>query len=114
MADASKLKRLGAPPPLEEARTDLIPEPVSSASESPRQDSHIPAGPTRPPEPENEDYQRVDGRALRKTGRTIPFSTRVNVNTDRLIRRLAGKHGMLIAEVVERGAQLLEKELESK
>src|SRR3954451_20573660 len=105
MADASKLKRLGTPPPFEEARTDLMPELVSSAPESPRQDSHVAARPTRPPEPENEDYQRIDGRALRKTGRTIPFSTRVNVNTDRLIRRLAGKHGMLIAEVVERGAQ---------
>jgi hypothetical protein len=111
MADASKLKRLGAPPPLEEARTDLMPEPASSVPESSRQNPNLP---TRPPEPENEEYERIDGRALRKTGRTIPFSTRVNVNTDRLIRRLAGKHGMLIAEVVERGAQLLEKELESK
>jgi hypothetical protein len=114
MADASKLKRLGVPPPLEEARTDLMPEPASSVPESPRQQSNIPTRSTRSPELENEDYERIDGRALRKTGRTIPFSTRVNVNTDRLIRRLAGKHGMLIAEVVERGAQLLEKELESK
>jgi hypothetical protein len=114
MADASKLKRLGAPPSLEEARADLVPEPQQSepfgttAAPAPRPVQ------TRQPEPEIDDYERVDGRTLRKTGRTIPFSTRLNMDTDRLIRRLAGRYGLLIAEVVERGAHLLEKELEKK
>jgi len=104
MADASKLKRLGSPPPLEEARTDLAPE-------------ALPAPPTRqaaikqPPEPEAEDYQRIDGRTLRKTGRTIPFSTRVRPDADIRIRRIAAKYDIYISEVLEFGALLLEREL---
>ena len=122
MADASKLKRLGSPPPMDEARADLIPapsvaEPGSEVKPSPKVEAGAPAPQSiwRPEaQPDTEDYERVDGRTLRKTGRTIPFSTRLNADTDRLIRRIAGKHGILIAEVVERGAILLQKELESK
>jgi hypothetical protein len=123
MADASKLKRFGSPPPsIDEARADLIPEPPvvepePEVKQQPKVEAAAPAPPpTRRPEPqpEIEDYERVDGRTLRKTGRTIPFSTRLNADTDRLIRRIAGKHGILIAEVVERGALLLQKELENK
>jgi hypothetical protein len=123
MADASKLKRFGSPPPsINEARADLIPEPLvvepeSEAKPEPKVEAAAAAAPPirQPePQPEIEDYERVDGRTLRKTGRTIPFSTRLNADTDRLIRRIAGKHGILIAEVVERGARLLQKELENK
>jgi hypothetical protein len=121
MADASKLKglgRLGAPPPLEEARADLVPPPEAVPEPTPPPPVPPPEAPSvmqsRPQVVEIEDYERVDGRTLRKTGRTIPFSTRLNVDTDRLIRRLAGKHGILIAEVVERGAKLLEQELSKK
>ena len=122
MADASKLKRLGSPPPIDEARADLIPapsivEPEWEVKPQPKVEAVAPAPqPIQRPEaqPEIEDYERVDGRTLRKTGRTIPFSTRLNADTDRLIRRIAGKHGILIAEVVERGVILLQKELESK
>src|SRR3954466_2498616 len=101
MADASKLKRLGAPPPLEEARSDLIPAPPPP--------SPAPVAAEPPPE---EDYERIDGRSLRKTGRTLPFSTRINADVDKLIRRLAAKHKLLIAEVIERGVYLVQKELE--
>lgn len=122
MADASKLKRFGAPPPsIDEARADLVPEPSEPEPQVEEPPPRVAAAtPPKPavrqaiPEPEIEDYERVDGRTLRKTGRTIPFSTRLNADTDRLIRRIAGKHGILIAEVVERGALLLQKELESK
>jgi hypothetical protein len=126
MADASKLKRFGAPPPsIDEAREDLIPEPPAAEAVPEMQvQSPVNAGPIIParqptvaqpePEPEAEDYERVDGRTLRKTGRTIPFSTRLNADTDKLIRRIAGKHGILIAEVVERGALLLKQELDKK
>jgi hypothetical protein len=123
MADASKLKRFGSPPPsIDEARADLIPEPPvvepePEVKQQPKVEAAAPASPPfrQPePQPEIEDYERVDGRTLRKTGRTIPFSTRLNADTDRLIRRIAGKHGILIAEVVERGALLLQKELENK
>jgi hypothetical protein len=116
MADASKLKRFGSPPPsIDEAREDLIPGPL--VAEPKEVETPTPTQPqVRHPEPqlEIEDYERIDGRTLRKTGRTIPFSTRLNADTDRLIRRIAGKHGILIAEVVERGALLLQKELENK
>jgi hypothetical protein len=101
MADASKLKRLGAPPPLEEARSDLIPAPPPP--------SPAPVAAEPPP---GEDYERIDGRSLRKTGRTLPFSTRINADVDKLIRRLAAKHKLLIAEVIERGVYLVQKELE--
>jgi hypothetical protein len=123
MADASKLKRFGSPPPsIDEARADLIPDPPAVGSEPevkppPKVEAMTPAQPQArqpEPQPEIEDYERVDGRTLRKTGRTIPFSTRLNADTDRLIRRIAGKHGILIAEVVERGTLLLQKELENK
>ena len=123
MADASKLKRFGSPPPsINEARADLIPErpaadPQSEVRPQPKVEAAAPAPPPiQQPDPqlEIEDYERVDGRTLRKTGRTIPFSTRLNADTDRLIRRIAGKHGILIAEVVERGALLLQKELDNK
>jgi hypothetical protein len=122
MADASKLKRFGSPPPsIDEARGDLVPEPAAIEPERPQPEAKVEIAtqsqpPVRQPEPQPEfnDYERVDGRTLRKTGRTIPFSTRLNAETDRLIRRIAGKHGILIAEVVERGALLLQKELESK
>jgi hypothetical protein len=123
MADASKLKRFGSrPPSIDEARADLIPDSsvVEQEPEPQPQAKVEAAAPTPPPirqpepQPELEDYERVDGRTLRKTGRTIPFSTRLNADTDRLIRRIAGKHGILIAEVVERGALLLQKELENK
>jgi hypothetical protein len=122
MADASKLKRFGSPPPsIDEAREDLVPEPAAIEPEPPQRHAKVEITtqaqpPTWQPEPQPEfnDYERVDGRTLRKTGRTIPFSTRLNAETDRLIRRIAGKHGILIAEVVERGALLLQKELENK
>lgn len=123
MADASKLKRFRAPPPsIDEARADLIPsspDAETAAEEIPQAKLGVAVAPRHPtrqpePEPEIEDYERVDGRTLRKTGRTIPFSTRLNAETDKLIRRIAGKHGILIAEVVERGALLLQKEFERK
>jgi hypothetical protein len=120
MADASKLKRFGSPPPsIDEARQDLVPDPPAVEPEpevkpQPKIET-APPPPIRPEsQPEFDDYERVDGRTLRKTGRTIPFSTRLNADTDRLIRRIAGKHGILIAEVVERGAHLLHLELEKK
>ena len=115
MADASKLKRLGSPPPLDEARTDLVPEPLSVAP-----DPALPVSATQTPasaaqqliQPNADDYQRVDGRTLRKTGRTVPFSTRVREKTDALIRNLSATyHPLLISEVVELGALLLEQQL---
>lgn len=115
MADASKLKRLGSPPPLEEARTDLVPELSPAAPEPARPVSTTRALASVAPQSsqgDGDDYQRVDGRTLRKTGRTVPFSTRVREKTDARIRRLSATYPpLLISEVVELGALLLEQEL---
>ena len=115
MADASKLKRLGSPPPIEEARTDLVLEPLSAVPEPVRSVSAtraLASAAQQMIQPTVDDYQRVDGRTLRKTGRTVPFSTRVKERTDARIRNLSATYQpLLISEVVELGALLLEQEL---
>jgi len=111
MADASRLKRLGAPPSLEEARVDLALEPVAARNESaPEPPTKRPA-PVSKPDPAPDEYERIDGRSLRKTGRTVPFSTRVSLDLDNRIRRIAAKHRMLIVEIIEQGVDLLEEKL---
>jgi hypothetical protein len=65
MADLSKLRRrntLGAPPPLEEANQNL-------------QTSEIAAAVMRPAALPHEEHHRIDGRSLRRTGRTVQFAT---------------------------------------
>jgi hypothetical protein len=86
-ADISKLmkKRLGPPPPIEEASNNLAaPEvaPVDSAPVSPA--------------------RREDGRTLRRTGRTIQFSTRVSQKFDDEFRAIAKAEHILLAELLER------------
>jgi len=108
MADASKLKRLGAPPSLDEARADLAPEQLPVESSTPR------AGPETHATRTDDEFDRIDGRSLRRTGRTLPFSTRVSVDLDRRIRRIAARHRMLIVEIIEQGVDLLEEKLNQK
>jgi hypothetical protein len=96
MADASKLKRLtksglGAPPPATEAREDLV-ESASLPSPAPVE----PAG------------SRIDGRSLRRSGRTIQFATRVSPEFDERVREIARRERILIVEVLERALQALE------
>jgi hypothetical protein len=111
MADASKLRRLGAPPSIDEARVDLVPEPPIPDTTPPP----AAVAPAQNPRPEpDDDFDRIDGRSLRKTGRTLPFSTRVSVDLDRRIRRIAAKHHMLIVEIIEQGVDLLEEKLNNK
>jgi hypothetical protein len=93
MADASKLKRLpksslGTPPPIEEARTDLSASPISNT-----------------PAPET----RIDGRTLRRSGRTVQFATRVSPEFDARVREIARRDGILIVEVLERALASLEE-----
>jgi hypothetical protein len=114
MADASRLKRLGAPPSLEEARVDLALEPVATRNEPTPETPTMQAVPVPKPEPEFDEYERIDGRSLRKTGRTVPFSTRVSLDLDNRIRRIAAKHRMLIVEIIEQGVDLLEEKLKRR
>lgn len=121
MADASRLKHLrrpsllGAPPPLEEAR-DLglaspatpIPSGAPSPPEARLAPSAIPqtelpaAGPNPSP-------PRIDGRTLRRSGRTIQFATRVSPEFDARIRAVAQRDGLLLVEVLERALDSYEK-----
>lgn len=110
MADASKLKGLrrsglGAPPPLDEARTDLAPAsapevpPIPSSSAQP-----VAAGAARllkRPDATGERVGRMDGRTMRRSGRTVQFATRVSPKFDERIRQIAMRDGMLLVEVLE-------------
>jgi hypothetical protein len=113
MADASKLKHLrrsglGAPPPMEEARSDLAPLPdqadrlVGREVEEHRDDhgSRIAQPHSSPP--------RIDGRTLRRSGRTVQFATRVSPEFDERIRQIAQREGLLLVEVLERALEALE------
>jgi len=111
MADASKLKGLrrsglGVPPPQDEARTDLAPEPLRDASSSTgsataaRQPRRTAAAAPQP--------GRMDGRTMRRSGRTVQFATRVSPEFDERIRQIAMREGMLLVEVLERALDAYE------
>lgn len=111
MADASKLKGLrrsglGAPPPPDEARIDLAPEPPRAALPSAR-----PATAARQPrrtEAAASQPGRMDGRTMRRSGRTVQFATRVSPEFDERIRQIAMREGMLLVEVLERALDAYE------
>jgi hypothetical protein len=121
MADASRLKGvrrqgLGVPPPLEEARTDLAlpPEPPVPAA---RPDAPVPE--SRAEHPIGERVRqgaaaeppragRIDGRTLRRSGRTVQFATRVSPEFDERVRRIALRDGLLLVEVLERALDAYE------
>ena len=111
MADASKLKGLrrsglGAPPSSEEARMDLAPEPLPAAparswtSPAMRASQRSEVAPSR--------ANRIDGRTMRRSGRTIQFATRVSPDFDERIRQIAMRDGMLLVEVLERALDAYE------
>ena len=111
MADASKLKGLrrsglGAPPPPDEARIDLAPEPPRAAPPSAeaataaRQPQRTEAAAPQP--------GRMDGRTMRRSGRTVQFATRVSPEFDERIRQIAMREGMLLVEVLERALDAYE------
>ena len=111
MADASKLKglrrsKLGVPPPPDEARTDLgleSPLTVLAANEStPATRASQPLGIPSP------HANRLDGRTMRRSGRTVQFATRVSPDFDERIRRIAMRDGMLLVEVLERALDVYE------
>ncbi len=99
MADLSKLKRrntLGDPPPIEEASQNL-------------QAPEITAEITQPAALPREEHHRIDGRSLRKTGRTVQFATKVSLEFDDKLRRIAQRDGLLLVEVLERALEAYEK-----
>jgi hypothetical protein len=99
MADLSKLRRrntLGDPPPIEEASQNLRTPETASAVVQP---AALP----------REEYHRIDGRSLRKTGRTVQFATKVSVEFDDTLRRIAQRDGLLLVEVLERALKAYEE-----
>ncbi len=118
MADLSKLKRrntLGAPPPLEEASQNLkAPEiaPVVALDATPPRTAVTPQ--PRPQaagkgqERTNQGHTRLDGRSLRKSGRTLQLATRVSWEFDDKLREIAQRDGLKLVEVLERGLDAYE------
>ena len=117
MADASKLRRLrraclGAPPSVEEARSDLTPE---QEGDSARQHDLQYSGPPREAEMGARPHdgiapraRRIDGRTLRRSGRTVQFATRVSPEFDERIREIARREGKLLVEVLEQALDAYE------
>lgn len=120
MADASKLKSirrqgLGAPPSPEEARDDLslavgpeqTPQQVVAAHQY-----EVASSPATEPPPRSPDAplyaSRIDGRTLRRSGRTVQFATRVSPEFDDRLRRIAMRDGLLLVEVLERALDAYE------
>lgn len=87
MADFSTLKKkskFGPPPCVEDVKDNLdLPE------------SHV-----------NEHSQLLDGRSLRKTGRTHQLATRVTYDFYREVKQLSLDENIKIAELLERAIRL--------
>jgi hypothetical protein len=119
MANLEKLKRrntLGTPPPFEEASQNLqapeIVPVVTAPAASPRGEAvpvRTPVGEQQgdPPQPHDAQY-RIDGRSLRRTGRTLQLATRVSWEFDDKLRRIAQRDGLKLVEVLERALEAYE------
>jgi hypothetical protein len=99
MADLSKLKRrntLGDPPSIDEASQNLQAPEIAGEDLQPTALPH-------------EEHHRIDGRSLRKTGRTVQFATKVSLEFDDKLRRIAQRDGLLLVEVLEQALEAYEK-----
>jgi len=118
MANLSKLKRrntLGAPPPLEEASQNLKAPEVAPVVAPSAPQPRAAVTPLRQPEtagkgPEmaNHGRGRLDGRSLRKSGRTLQLATRVSWEFDDKLRHIAQRDGLKLVEVLEQGLDAYE------
>lgn len=117
MADLRRLKRrntLGAPPPLEEASQNLkAPEVAPATTPTPPVTQRVVA-PEAPAavsviSPTQHEAIRVDGRSLRRTGRTLQLATKVSWEFDDRLRRIAQRDRKLLVEVLEHALDAYEK-----
>lgn len=118
MADLSKLKRrttLGAPPPLEEASRNLkAPEVAPVVAQAPAEPdgpviaSGRPRNAVKAKAVGHQPPVRIDGRSLRKSGRTLQLATRVSWEFDEKLREIAQRDGLKLVEVLERGLDAYE------
>jgi hypothetical protein len=120
MADLSKLRRrntLGAPPPLEEASQNLQAPEIAPVMEPPAEVPRRATVPSQEPASTPEDaipqpphqQLRIDGRSLRKTGRTLQLATRVSWEFDEKLRYIAQRDGLKLVEVLERALEAYEE-----
>lgn len=56
-----------------------------------------------------EDYELVDGRSLKRTGRTHQLSTRVTDVFYKRVKMIAARDGLKIVELLEVGIDMYEK-----
>ena len=99
MSKLKSRKTLGAPPPVEEASQNL--QAPEIAGEAPP-----------PPAPVPEEYQRIDGRSLRrlrKSRRTVQLATKVSEEFDSKLHYIAQRDGLLLVEVLERALEAYEE-----
>lgn len=114
MADASKLRsrrKPSAPPPPDDVNphvADLVPqaafEQATPVTEAVREKPLADAASAR-----QERQQRVDGRTLRRSGRTLQFATRVSAEWDGRLREAAQARGMMLVEVLEQSLMAWER-----
>jgi len=118
MANLSKLKKrrntLGAPPPLEEASQNLnAPEIAPVHRDNITDQAVVPDARTHghglATSPPTGEPARIDGRTLRKTGRTLQLATRVSWDFDDRLRRIAQREQRKLVEVLERALDAYEK-----
>lgn len=103
MADLSKLKRrntLGTPPAPEEASENLAAPEIAPTH---LRVASLPSAPAA-----LRGHGRIDGRTLRRTGRTVQFATRVSLEFDDRLRRLAQRDGLKLVEVLEHALDIYE------
>jgi hypothetical protein len=119
MANLSKLKRrntLGVPPPFDEASQNLQAPEIAPVVTAPAVLSRVEAVPVRIPvgepqddtQPPRDAQYRIDGRSLRRTGRTLQLATRVSWEFDDKLRRIAQRDGLKLVEVLERALEAYE------
>jgi hypothetical protein len=53
-------------------------------------------------------FEKVDGRSLRKTGRTHPFSTHIKRETHNEMKRIVARDGITIGELIEKAIEAYE------
>ena len=95
--DALKRKGLGAPP--SPADTGSVLEAPETAPSAPVVQLHNRAPST---------VREMDGRSARKTGRTVPFATRVSETFDEQFRKVARADGLLLAQLLEKALEAYE------
>ncbi len=110
-AAAAKFKKnpLGSAPKPHETQGNITAPEEAPAAARPAEPPAVP--PSLPPVP---DAGKMDGRSLRATGRTSAISTRITKRHKALIYNLAKKHNLMIAEIIERGAEALQNQMEGR